>query len=234
MNIYLAGLTCSIVFSGVAFVSTNNLIVTICVGLASFIYFFFIGSKVVKKTNVKIQRFHECYYFINNFIVSLSIKGSVKNALESASNYVSNELDSVLNGIKDLSELEKVRYLQKYFKFHLYALFVDLLYVYIDEGGDILKMSNYLINQSRITEEYIIKASQMNKRKIFEFITLWIFSLIILIVLRFALSQFYSFLVKQIFYQIGVGVIFLFILFSIHILTIKINELDLRGWIDEK
>lgn len=234
MNFILIGLLVSIIFAAVAYLSTSNLIVGIIIAIVSILYFIFIANKEVTLLKTKINRFNECYYFINNFIVTLSVKGSLKASFDSVSKYASNELDEVLVGIQDLNENEKIRYLQKYFKFHIFHLFVDLLDIYQEEGGDIISMSNYLINQLRITEEYIIKVNQMNNRKLFEFSTLWIFSLVILVTLRFALSEFYSYLKTQIFYLIGIGIVFIFILISIHLLILKMKDIDLRGWTDEK
>ena len=183
---------------------------------------------------MKINRFHECYYFVNNFVVSLSIKESLSAAFESVIGYGGESFKEVLSTINDLPEMDKLKYLQKYFKFHVYRLFTDLLDVFMEEGGDVIKMSQYLINDMRMIEEYIIQTDNMTKRKAFEFITLWAFSLIILVSLRFALSQFYSYIIGNVFYLGGIIIFFLFILFSCHILLTKINKIELRGWIDEK
>ena len=234
MNSFVIGLVCSLIFGTVAYISTSNFIVTGVVAFMTIIYFAFFANKILSEYKKKIDRFHECYYFINNFVVTLSIKGSIRASLESVSNYCGQDYAKLIEGIKDLQDNDKIRYLQKYFKFHTYTLFVDLLSLYMEEGGDIIKMSNYLINQLRMTEEYIIKCNQMSKRKAFEFITLWTFSLVILVVLRFALSQFYKYLIKQLFYQIGIGVIFAFLLVTVHMLLLKISNVEIRGWNNEQ
>lgn len=234
MNIVFLGFFVGISFGIVAYISTSNFIISGVVFAMSLLYFLIFGSKILNKYKVKINRFHECYYFVNNFVVSLSIKESLSAAFESVIGYGGDSFKEVLSTINDLPEMDKLKYLQKYFKFHVYKLFIDLLDVFIEEGGDVIKMSQYLINDMRMIEEYIIQTETMTKRKAFEFITLWAFSLIILVSLRFALSQFYSYIIDNIFYLGGIIIFFIFILLSCHILLTKINNIELRGWVDEK
>ena len=63
---------------------------------------------------------------------------------------------------------------------------------------------------------------------------LWAIALTILAALRFALSQFFSYISKTIFYQIAVVVTLLFALFSIYLLLLRINKLNLEGWKDDE
>lgn len=234
MNSIFLGFFVGVAFGIVAYLSTSNFIVMGIVFALTLLYFIIFANKILNKYKVKISRFHECYYFVNNFVVSLSVKGSFSAAFESVIGYGGDSFKSVLETISELPDMEKLKYLQKYFKFHVYKLFIDLLDVFIEEGGDIIKMSQYLINDMRMIEEYIIQTDSMTKRRSFEFITLWTFSLMILVFLRFALSQFYSHIIGKLFFLIGIGVFFAFILFSCHILFTKINKIELRGWVDEK
>ena len=116
----------------------------------------------------------------------------------------------------------------------MYRLFVDTINLWNEEGGDILKMSQYLINQVRLKEQYLITCETIHRQKTIEFIVLWAISLAILTLLRFALSQFFERIRQTIFYQIAVGVIILFVLASIYILIMRISKLDLEGWKDEE
>ncbi len=140
----------------------------------------------------------------------------------------------VLNSIKEMTEEEKIGYLSKYFKFDLYRLFVDVISLWNEEGGDILKMSQYLVNQARLKEQYLITCETIHRQKTIEFVTLWSISLAILAVLRFALSQFFSYIMNSLFYQIAVSVIILFALFSIYVLLTKVSKFDLEGWKDDE
>lgn len=218
----------------VTYLSTSNLIVS-GIAIAIFLlYFFTFGLIMYKKYINKINRFHDCYRFINTFVVSLSIKQSIKSAYETTLNVMSEDFHRDMKGIDDLNEVEKLSYLCKYFKFHVYGLFVDLINLWSEQGGDIIYMSSYLINESRLTEEYINETQTLSVRKIVEFGTLWLFTLAIIIVLRFSLGQFYDFLSKQIYYPFIMLAFMLFVLVTIHIAIVKFSKLEIKGWYDGK
>ena len=107
---------------------------------------------------------------------------------------------------------------------------IDLINLYNEEGGDIIQMSHYLLNTIREDEEYLVNAERMNRSATIEFAILWSFSLIILAILKYSLSDFFSHIVKSAFYQMSVVCIILFALFSIHIDIKKITDIKIKGW----
>ena len=155
-------------------------------------------------------------------------------AIQSGYETTDENTKAIIDSIKELNEEEKIMYLCKYFKFDLYRLFVDTINLWNEEGGDILKMSQYLINQVRLKEQYLITCETIHRQKTTEFIVLWSISLAILAILRFALSTFFDRIRVTIFYQVAVTVIVLFVLVSIYILLLKISKLDLEGWKDNE
>lgn len=234
MNFALVGFVVSIVFAGVNYIACQNLFTTLFIFLISFLFFVLVVRRQMTKNQLKIHRYHQCYQFINSFIVSLNIKGSMNAAIESSYETSDEGTREVLNSIKEMTEEEKIGYLSKYFKFDLYRLFVDVISLWNEEGGDILKMSQYLINQARLKEQYLITCETIHRQKTIEFVTLWSISLAILAVLRFALSQFFSYIMNSLFYQIAVSVIILFALFSIYVLLTRVSKFDLEGWKDDE
>ena len=155
-------------------------------------------------------------------------------AIQSSYETADESTKEVLDSIKELNEEEKIAYLCKYFKFDLYRLFVDTVNLWNEEGGDILRMSQYLINQARLKEQYLITCETIHRQKITEFIVLWSISLAILAILRFALSQFFYRISNTIFYQIAVTAIVFFALFSVYILLLRVSKLELEGWNDDE
>ena len=103
-----------------------------------------------------------------------------------------------------------------------------------EQGGDILKMSHHLVEQVRLKEEYLFTCESLNKNKTIEFVVLWAIALVILSILRFALSQFFMRISKTIIYQASVVVIILFVLISIYILILRITNVNLEGWKDDE
>ena len=109
---------------------------------------------------------------------------------------------------------------------------MDLINIYQEQGGNILEMSHYLLEEVRLIEEYISISKSITKKKMVEFTILWLLTLGIMVFMRFALTQFFNTITKQIFYPIGILSICLFCLLSIHIAISKMSKLQIRGWND--
>ena len=234
MNPIVVGIIVSLILTGIFYLTTQNILLAAFVFVISLAFFVFVVSRKAKKNQLKIHRYHQCFHFINSFIISLNVKGSLSAAIQSGYETVDENTKAIIDSIKELNEEEKIMYLCKYFKFDLYRLFVDTIYLWNEEGGDILKMSQYLVNQVRLKEQYLITCETIHRQKTTEFIVLWSISLAILAILRFALSTFFERIRTTIFYQIAVTTIILFVLVSIYILLIRISKLDLEGWKDEE
>lgn len=234
MNHLLVGIIVSLILTGISYVATQNVFLALTVFLISIIFFVLIVNRKIKKNQLKIHRYHQCFHFINSFIISLNVKGSMSAAIQSGYETTDEDTKTIIDSIKELNEEEKIVYLCKYFKFDLYRLFVDTINLWNEEGGDILKMSQYLVNQVRLKEQYLITCETIHRQKTIEFVILWSISLAILVTLRFALSQFFERIRQTIVYQAAVAIIVLFVLVSIYILLIRISRIELEGWKDEE
>ena len=234
MNLVLVGIVVSLVFAGVTFIASQNIFSAIGVLIIFTLFFVLIARRLVNNSQQKIHRYHECYQFINSFIISLNVKGSLNSALQSSYDTADSGTREIIDSIKELTDEEKLAYLVKYFKFDLYRLFVDTVSLWNEQGGDIIKMSHHLIEQVRLKEEYLLACESINKSKSLEFVILWSIALMILAALRFALSQFFIRISQTIFYQIAVVVTMLFALVSIYILIKRITNLNLEGWKEDE
>ena len=234
MNYYLVGIVVSIVLAGVNFIASQNFLSTALIFLAVNAFFVLIVKRQMHKNQLKVHRYHQCFQFINTFIISLNVKGSKNAAIQSSYEATDEATREIIDSIKDLNEEEKLSYLIKYFKFDIYRLFVDTVKLWNEEGGDILKMSDYLINQARLKEQYLLNCETIHRQKTIEFVILWSISLTILGILRFALSQFFYKISGSLFYQISVSAIVLFALFSIYILVMRVSNFELEGWKDDE
>ena len=234
MNFVVVGIVTSIVLTGVNYIASQNLLTSLFIFLITNAFFVLIVKRQMHKNQLKTHRYHQCFQFINTFIISLNVKGSMNAALQSSYETTDEDTKEIIDSIKELNEEEKLSYLIKYFKFDIYRLFVDTIKLWNEEGGDILKMSEYLINQARLKEQYLLNCETIHKQKTIEFIVLWSISLAILGILRFALSQFFSKISASLFYQISVAAIILFALFSIYILVMRVSNFELEGWKDDE
>lgn len=230
MNFALVGVTVSSVLAGINFIATQNVFSTVFIFIISLLFFILFVRKQMAKTQLKIHRYHQCYQFISTFIISLNIKGSMSAAIESSYETSDEGTKEVLDSIKELNEEEKINYMCKYFKFDLYRLFTDTIKLWNEQGGDIIEMSQYLINQARLKEQYLITCESIHRRKTIEFVVLWSITLVILAMLRFTLSQFYYRIYQTSFYQVSVVVIILFVILSVYLLVNRVSKFELEGW----
>ena len=226
------GIVISLILGVATFIASNNYIVGIAIMALGILYFSLIARPLINKYDTKRRRFRECYHFINTFIVSLSVKATIQAAYETSVANMSEEFVQGVENIDTFSIKEKLEHLSKYFRFHVFALFVDLVNIYEEQGGDIIDMSRYLLDEVRLTEEYISDSSAISRKRVMEFATLWFLSLLIMAFMRFALSEFYEIIAKQLFYIIGVFGIGFFCLVTTHIAVAKMCHLRLKGWND--
>lgn len=224
----------SLLFGFLTYFSTNSVVVSCIVLGFSLLYLLIFTRSRLKKYKVKTKRYHDCYKFINSFLVSLSIRNTCEAALEVTSENMDEEFKQEAEGLENVTGLEKLTYFTKYFRFHIYELFLNIVGLYEEQGGSILQMSSLIIEQSRSIEDHINKANNLGKRKLIEFSVLWIFSLVILVALRFVLGQFYESIISQLIFQISIGAVFIFIVISLDILIKKITKLEIRGWTNEE
>lgn len=220
----------SIVLSLVSYLASGSIFVFIIVFVTSLLYFFLLFYRRFNSYQKKIKRFQSCYQFINNFIISLSVRSTITGALESVKNMMDKGFNEELEGINHLDDEEKLNYLKKYYDFHIYQLFLNVIQIFQERGGNLLSLSSHLLDESRNQIEYVNQCERMGKRKGFEFAILWFFTLLILVLVRFALSSFFSALSSQLSFQIMVVVVFLFILFSIEMLAHRAFTIDIKGW----
>ena len=234
MNYIIVGVTVSFVLAGVSFIASQNIFSTLSIFLTTNAFFVLIVKRQMDRAQLKIRRYHQCFQFINSFIVSLNIKGSLASAMESSYETADEQTREIIDSIKEMNEEEKISYLQKYFKFDLFRLFVDTINLWNEQGGDILDMSRFLIDQVRLKEQYLISCQTIHKNKTIEFVVLWSITLFILGALRFSLSQFFSYISDTMFYQVAIVIVMVFVLVSIYILIKRITNLHLEGWKDDE
>lgn len=213
----------------IAYLSTDNLYVMLFVFLTFLIYFLFILNMSIKKYLFASKRYQECYKFMNSFIFSLSATNSLQSSFEAAVKNPSDEFIKELEGIKQLDIIEKIKYLDRYFPFKTYLIFIDVMDIFNTQGGDILYMSKYLVNEARLNQDYIDICKNLAIKKVVELAILWCLTLSILIILRFGLATFFEQLSNQIFYPISICIFFLLVLIFFHFSIKTILKINVKG-----
>ena len=219
----------SFLAGAITYLSLDNLYLALGVMAVYIIAGITLFTPSLEKYDIKVRKFHECYHFINNFVIALSIKKSIKGAIESAVNSMPLDFIELFEGLENMNDDDKLQYFSSYFPFYVYRLFLQIIFLWEEDGGDILQMSKYLISEVRSIEEYITKADNLSRHKYVEIAILWGFCAVIVIVLRFALKDFYSLIKEQILFNVAIVLLMLFILASIYLLIKRGTYLPIKG-----
>ena len=226
---FILFLLLSLVCGVISYISLSNIIVSLGIIATYLLVSILLINPLLKQYEIKSKRYHENYHFINNFIIALSIKKSIKGALESTLGSMPSEFNEMVEGIENMNDHEKINYLSTYFTFYSYRLFLQIIDFWEEEGGDILDMSKFLLDDIRHEEEYISKSSSLFTRKVGELISMWGICLLILVVLRFSLKEFYLNIQSQPLFMIAICALFAFLLFTVYLLVYKGTSLKIKG-----
>lgn len=219
----------SVILAFSSYVIAQNLIISGLILITYLIYFLGYFDSYYKKNDFISKRYTECYNFINTFIISLSIKGTLLSSLEACELNQKETLKEALKKIEHINIEERLIYLGKYFPFYIYDLFLNIISLHQEQGGDILFSSKHLLKESRIIEEQKDQIFKSSIRKLGEIIILWGLTIVILIVIRFALSQFYDIILKNAFFGLSIGLFYAYMLFSLHFSLKRIFKTTVKG-----
>ena len=211
-----------------AFLSSNNIFIALAIFAIYLAYYFIFVSKKLKKYSQKLYRIHHCYHFINSFLIAMSVRNSLEEAYRSGVQGADGELKSIVEEIDNMEVNERLNYLRKYFNLSIYRLFLNVVNLYLDQGGNILDMANSLVAESTRIEDSVNKASKAVTKNVLEFVILWVISVGVLLFMRFGISQFYVSMLKSPLFLGMLVIYFLLILLSIHFLISKATELFIK------
>ncbi len=220
----LFAITIALVILLVAYLTSLNLIIAIATGVIYVAYYFLIAKKKLVNTINNNKKSHECYNFINSFIITLSIKESLEEAFENATRGADGLFLEFLESMKDMSIDAKINYLTKYFHYSSYRMFTKVIALYQEQGGNILKISESLLSENNRIEQASIDNENESRKKAVEFSILWFLGFIVLVFMRFALSNFYQSMLKSVVFMVLLAVFFLLVLLSIHIFILRYSK----------
>ena len=207
----------SLVMGIMAWVGTDNLFLSAVFFLLSAGYCLFYLNKAFSKHREKVQKKHECFQFINSFIIALSVKKTLGNAYQTVESQTSGTLLAEMKAIAHMDTSSALDFLLQYFNSSTYGLFLNVIHLYTDQGGDILVMGEFLVNEIRRAEEKLTLSETMALRKLVNFAVLWLMTLIILVFCRFGISGFYHQMLQNRLFLVLICFFLLFLLFSFHV-----------------
>ena len=209
------------IFLGIlCYFSINNIIYSVVI-LVLFVadYFIFMRKKFIHYFSL-IERVHTSYHFINSFVISLSVKDSLEEAYQSGIRINNSRLNDETNALTEMPVIDRVKYLKDYFNLSIYKMFLNVLDLYQDQGGNILNMADNLLRECTRTEKTLSDTRSIGYKHLKEFIILWLMSFAILLFMRFSIQDFYLMMLKN---QIIRPMIFIFFVICVASINLFVN-----------
>ena len=204
-----------IVFT-VCYLTSNNIFLSLGLFVIYLAFYFLLARKKINKYILTLEKASDCFGFISSFLITLSSKDSLDEAYISGTRNKSNKFNELNNNMNQMTSFEKIEYLKKYFSFSVYSMFVKVISLHMEQGGNVLKLSESLLNEIRRIEDSINQTISINRKKTFEYFLLWFMSFLVLIFLRLSLSSFYQIMLSSNIFFILLIAYYLLFLFAIY------------------
>lgn len=214
-------------------VSNNYLIGILCGFLFSLTIFLYVCPRFQARRE-KSERRGEAYRFVNSFVISLSVNGSLEESFQSASLFLSPSLKEVTAHLSNLDIIEKIRYLQRFFEESFYEMFCSMVEIWRQQGGDVLNLMQPLLREVSETEESERIADKSRARAFGQFLLLWVMSAFVLVAVRLGLSSFYASLSTSLAFQLVSVAYFVIASGSFVLFSFLIGEKGKGGKNDKK
>jgi hypothetical protein len=214
MKWYLVFLLISLFFGLLSYLISTYWFMGVGVFLLFALAFYFLVIPLLLAHEEKERKRHECYQFVNSFIIALSVSQSPEKAFQAAKEGTVGEEKEVLEGIEELSINERLDYLRGYFLLRYYPMFLSIYSLFQEQGGDVLEVSEGLLKEVTREETSGDSLEKMRLKSLLQFSVLWVMSFLVMAFLRIGLASFYDQLKASLPYQITAFAYFLIAILS--------------------
>jgi hypothetical protein len=128
---------------------------------------------------------------MHSVITTLAIKKVVHESVLDVTVALSHR-DKSIDESMDSDGLTTLRNLKQKFPSKIYNLFVSSIQFYDLQGGEVMSLFDNFLRQSRISESRIQEEENIYRRGLIEFVTLWIFNFLVLLLSKWALRYMYD------------------------------------------
>lgn len=210
----------ALLFMILSYYLLENIIIAILNGL----YFFVIVYKYIELSfmlvNKKINTYDEFSHFANGLIMQLSVTPNINDSLKQIAEINKKYYSEIL--IDDsLTVNEKLDGLENYFPIPLFYVLKHILLLYIEQGGNILDMSQELLNKCDNELNNMQEIYSLNKQKWTESVVMWGFAIIGFLYLRSSLISYYMTLIKETSFKICVEMFLLVFVITLRLVSQK-------------
>lgn len=180
----------SIAFAGISYLLLNNVLLTLLLMLAfAFCLYRFILPCVTKAT-AYLNRLDELHSFATSFVMQLASTPSSFEALKICQPYFKKEVNEIASQYGDDLE-DFLSALDGFFQNQSYRVLAQLIRIYETQGGVISTMAKSILEDIAFKKTSALELFKMKKRKIAEFLSMWIFAFASLLYLRVGLKDYY-------------------------------------------
>ena len=224
----------SLVVAFTSYIATTSMYIPIGIFVIYILYYFILIRKRIKRYLSKVEIVHACYHFINSFIITMSVKESLDEAYQNGLRVAPKSLLVETNAIENMTIIERINFLRSYFNLAIYKMFINIIALHQEQGGNILIISDSLIRECTRVEKTLSESTSIGNRHLVEFFVLWLLSFFILIFLRFAIAQFYNQMINS---NLMIGLIcgfYLIFLISVHLFLLKFTSISIKEDIENE
>lgn len=224
----------SLVVAFTSYIATTSMYIPIGIFAIYVLHYFILIRKRIKRYLNKVEIVHACYHFINSFIITMSVKESLDEAYQNGLRVAPKSLLVETNAIENMTIIERINFLRSYFNLAIYKMFINIIALHQEQGGNILIISDSLIRECTRVEKTLSESTSIGNRHLVEFFVLWLLSFFILIFLRFAIAQFYNQMINS---NLMIGLIcgfYLIFLISVHLFLLKFTSISIKEDIENE
>lgn len=169
-----------------------------------FIVSFFLWMAIIQgwKKEWDINRLdEEMYYWVQNFITTLSIKKTITEAYVDLSQRYQLQKVTWLKSFSSNDVMQTMMNLKQRFHHPMYDLFCSTLNFYDEQGGEVMTLFESVLFQTRLMESRRLEMVRYTKRYFFQWMFLWALNVIILILSKWSLPDLYGLMKDTIIFQ---------------------------------
>jgi|694.fasta_scaffold46120_2 hypothetical protein len=175
----------------------------------------FYGFQVQRRFIHRDQLRSLSFYFMNQFILTLSVKTSIASTLSELYPSLHPRIQRALDEDEGLPAMDTLKRLEVIFDFPLYAIFIHMIDIHVHYGGSIIDMTDMLLSRARREEIEWNEKRMYIKKKWGQFFLLWLLNLIMLFFVRFGLSEVFKDVFPTVIFKGLLAFFFLIFVFSL-------------------
>ncbi len=154
-------------------------------------------------------RFHQGYYFMHTFVMTLTIKKIIHESLFDVYSRLTEIEKKTIEPYLTQQATMTLENLKMHYPFPLYRLFFELILFYNVQGGDVITLFDGFLSQARLFEMRMLQEQTLIQTYQQQGIILWLLNLVILLLSRFTLQYLYTVMMASLLFQIFISLILL-------------------------